>query len=330
MLILAFNDQRFIHLPSYYRARGTTADSTMRKRADVQEALNRLSATESRAWGIKRFLDYVAARDEVCVPVCVCVRARGELLFGEEVRPRPGSVHSARVLALLAYPLCSLCLLPAARSALQTHDVLSAYYGSAKRARRLAWDKAKKRSVFTQILNQVAPKQQVTSPAMSRVVSCMSMCVCCQPHMHLATSPTRKPPPPRLPLPKQDIIVVGDGFRGCKAWAGAKHTPVLQVTFGVRSWRGFRFTLLQPLVCPSPTPPTSVRHSLCAPPPPTLPRHGVPRLSLAQSLLKFFEKHRRVVYVNEFRTSKCCAHCDQELRQVSNRCVPCVPYCLVA
>ena len=178
MLILAFNDQRFIHLPSYYRARGTTADSTMRKRADVQEALNRLSATESRAWGIKRFLDYVAARDEVCVPVCVCARARGELLFGEEVRPRPDSAHSARVLALLAYPLCPLCLLPAARSALQTHDVLSAYYGSAKRARRLAWDKAKKRSVFTQILNQVAPKQQVTSPAMSRVVSCMSMCVC--------------------------------------------------------------------------------------------------------------------------------------------------------
>ena len=115
MLILAFNDQRFIHLPSYYRARGTTADSTIRKRADVQEALNRLSATESRAWGIKRFLDYVAARDEVCVPVCVCVcvcvRARGELLYGEEVRPRPGSAHSARVLALLAYPLCPLCLL---------------------------------------------------------------------------------------------------------------------------------------------------------------------------------------------------------------------------
>ena len=107
MLILAFNDQRFIHLPSYYRARGTTADSTIRKRADVQEALNRLSATESRAWGIKRFLDYVAARDEVCV----CVRARGELLFGEEVQPRPGSAHSARVLALLAYPLCPLCLL---------------------------------------------------------------------------------------------------------------------------------------------------------------------------------------------------------------------------
>jgi hypothetical protein len=111
MLILAFNDQRFIHLPSYYRARGTTADSTIRKRADVQEALNRLSATESRAWGIKRFLDYVAARDEVCVPVCVCARARGELLYGEEVRPRPGSAHSARVLALLAHPLCSLCLL---------------------------------------------------------------------------------------------------------------------------------------------------------------------------------------------------------------------------
>jgi hypothetical protein len=109
MLILAFNDQRFIHLPSYYRARGTTADSTIRKRADVQEALNRLSATESRAWGIKRFLDYVAARDEVCVPVCVCVC--GELLFGEEVRPRPGSAHSARVLALLAHPLCPLCLL---------------------------------------------------------------------------------------------------------------------------------------------------------------------------------------------------------------------------
>jgi hypothetical protein len=198
MLILAFNDQRFIHLPSYYRARGTTADSTIRKRADVQEALNRLSATESRAWGIKRFLDYVAARDEVCVPVCVCVcvRARvGSFCTGRRYSPGPA------LPTLLAYSLCSRthsarsACCSRTRSALQTHDVLSAYYGSAKRARRLAWDKAKKRSVFTQILNQVAPKEQVTSPAMSRVVSCMSMCVCCQPHMHLASSPTRKPPP---------------------------------------------------------------------------------------------------------------------------------------
>ena len=66
------------------------------------------------------------------------------------------------------------------------------------------------------------------------------------------------------------------------------------------------------------------------PPPPPSPVTVSLTLSLAQSLLKFFEKHRRVVYVNEFRTSKCCAHCDQELRQVSNRCVPCVPCCLVA
>ena len=116
MLILAFNDQRFIHLPSYYRARGTTADSTIRKRADVQEALNRLSATESRAWGIKRFLDYVAARDEVCVPVCVCVRARvGSFCTGRRYGPGPA------LPTLLAYSLCSrtrsarsaCCLLPA-------------------------------------------------------------------------------------------------------------------------------------------------------------------------------------------------------------------------
>ena len=40
-----------------------------------------------------------------------------------------------------------------------------------------------------------------------------------------------------------------------------------------------------------------------------------------QSLLKFLERNRRVIYVNEFRTSKCCARCKAELRQVSNRCV---------
>jgi len=117
MLILAFNDQRFIHLPSYYRARGTTADSTTRKRADVQEALNRLSATESRAWGIKRFLDYVAARDEVCVPVCVCARAWGASVRGGGMAPARlcplcSRTRSARAPTLLALPAacCPLCL----------------------------------------------------------------------------------------------------------------------------------------------------------------------------------------------------------------------------
>jgi hypothetical protein len=154
--------------------------------------------------------------------------------------------------------------------------------------------------------------------------------------MHLASSPIRNPPP-RLPLPKQDIIVVGDGFRGCKAWAGAKHTPVLQVAFGVRSWRGFvaRPTAQVHFVAAFGVPltyPTHIRQALvvCPAPPPPSPVTVSLTLSIAQSLLKFFEKHRRVVYVNEFRTSKCCAHCDQELRQVSNRCVPCVPCCLVA
>jgi hypothetical protein len=50
---------------------------------------------------------------------------------------------------------------PAAPCVAQTFDVLAKYYGSRKRCRRLAWDKAKKRSVFTQVLNAIAPNPQV-------------------------------------------------------------------------------------------------------------------------------------------------------------------------
>ena len=117
---------------------------------------------------------------------------------------------------------------------------------------------------------------------------CTSRTLSCQPHMHLASSPTRKPPPsppPRLPLPKQDIIVVGDGFRGCKAWAGAKHTPVLQVAFGVRSWRGFvaRPTAQVHFVAAFGVPltyPTHIRQALvvCPAPPPHPPPSRCPSL----------------------------------------------------
>lgn len=93
------------------------------------------------------------------------------------------------------------------------------------------------------------------------------------------------PPPPRLPLHKQDIIVVGDGFRGCKAWAGAKHTPVLQVAFGVRSWRGFvaRPTAQVHFVAAFGVPltyPTHIRLALvvCPAPPPIPPPSRCPSL----------------------------------------------------
>ena len=112
---------------------------------------------------------------------------------------------------------------------------------------------------------------------------CVNLCVPTTYWHAPSLFPYTQTPPPRLPLPKQDIIVVGDGFRGCKAWAGAKHTPVLQVTFGVRSWRGFvaRPTAQVHFVAAFGVPltyPTHIRQALvvCPAPPPTLPRHGVP------------------------------------------------------
>ena len=48
-----------------------------------------------------------------------------------------------------------------------------------------------------------------------------------------------------------------------------------------------------------------------------------PHCPLKQSLLRYLARHRRVVFINEYRTSKCCAVCDQLLRQVSNRYVQC-------
>jgi hypothetical protein len=118
----------------------------MRKRADVQEALNRLSATESRAWGIKRFLDYVAARDEVCVPVCVCVRARGELLYGGGTAPARlcplcSRTRSARVPTLPALPAARVPALPCRRMmfCLRTMGAPSAH---------AAWHGTRQRSVL--------------------------------------------------------------------------------------------------------------------------------------------------------------------------------------
>ena len=273
--------------------------------------------------------------------MCVCARV-GSFCTGRRYGPGPA------LPTLLAYSLCSRthsarsACCSRTRSALQTHDVLSAYYGSAKRARRLAWDKAKKRSVFTQILNQVAPKEQVTSPAMSRVVSCMSMCVC-QPLCanHTCTLPlplyaTSPPPPPPVGhaghYRRRGRV---SGLQG--VGRGEAHTCAPGKFWSAQlAW--FRGTTNRPgsLCCSLwcaphlPHPHPSGTRCVPRPPPPPSPVTVSLTLSLAQSLLKFFEKHRRVVYVNEFRTSKCCAHCDQELRQVSNRCVPCVPCCLVA
>jgi hypothetical protein len=59
MLVLAFSDGRFIHLPAFYRARAVGADARMGE--DVREALAQLAETDSRAWGIHRFLSYVNA-----------------------------------------------------------------------------------------------------------------------------------------------------------------------------------------------------------------------------------------------------------------------------
>ena len=110
--------------------------------------------------------------------------------------------------------------------------------------------------------------------------------VCVLPTTHApCLFPYTQPLPPRLPLPKQDIIVVGDGFRGCKAWAGAKHTPVLQVAFGVRSWRGFvaRPTAQVHFVAAFGVPltyPTHIRQALvaCPAPPPHPPPSRCPSL----------------------------------------------------
>ncbi len=69
MLILAFNDGRYLFLPSYYKALAVGADA--RKSDEVKDAIEQLGCTSARSWGIHRFLDYVRARSEVRWPMHV-------------------------------------------------------------------------------------------------------------------------------------------------------------------------------------------------------------------------------------------------------------------